>query len=114
MEHSFHMVQACSDGKARAGEINTPHIDSLAKDGMRFTQFYNCARCVPTRQSLLTGLYPQQVDGKHSVTFAEVLRGAGYRTLMAGKWHEYRGLGLPTAKKIIHETRLFAKKQGFC
>ena len=81
-----------SDVGCYGGEINTPHIDSLAKDGMRFTQFYNCARCVPTRQSLLTGLYPQQVDGKHSVTFAEVLRGAGYRTLMTGKWSGYPGL----------------------
>jgi arylsulfatase A-like enzyme len=72
--------------------INTPHIDSLASNGMRFTQFYNCARCVPTRQSLLTGLYPRQVDGIHSATLAEVLRSAGYRTIMTGKWHGHPGL----------------------
>lgn len=81
-----------SDVGCYGGEINTPHIDSLATCGMRFTQFYNCARCVPTRQSLLTGLYPQQVDGEHSVTIAEVLRSAGYRTLMTGKWHGHPGL----------------------
>jgi len=81
-----------SDVGCYGGEIDTPHIDSLATAGMRFTQFYNCARCVPTRQSLLTGLYPQQVDGTHSVTIAEVLRRAGYRTLMTGKWHGHPGL----------------------
>ena len=71
--------------------VQTPNIDRLAERGLRFTQFYNCARCVPTRASLLTGLYPQQADGKHSVTLAEVLRMAGYRTLMSGKWHGYSG-----------------------
>ena len=80
-----------SDVGCYGGEIRTPHIDALAADGVRFTQFYNCARCNPTRNSLLTGLYPQQVDGKRSVTIAEVLRNAGYRTLMSGKWHGYLG-----------------------
>jgi len=82
-----------SDAGCYGGEIRTPHIDSLARDGMRFTQFYNCARCVPTRQSLLTGLYPQQLrDSANAVTLAEVLRAAGYRTLMTGKWHGHPGL----------------------
>ncbi len=81
-----------SDVGCYGGEIHTPHIDGLAERGLRFTQFYNCARCVPTRASLLTGLYPQQADGKHSITLAEVLRLAGYRTLMSGKWHGYSGL----------------------
>lgn len=87
-------------------EIQTPHLDALAAGGVRFTQFYNCARCCPTRASLLTGLYPHQAGvGSMSndqgpeqpgyrgtiqpncVTLAEALRPAGYRTYMVGKWH---------------------------
>jgi arylsulfatase len=85
-------------------EIQTPNIDRLAAGGLRFSQFYNCARCCPTRASLLTGLYPHQVGVGHMVedlgkpayrgdlsrnclTIAEALRPAGYRTWMAGKWH---------------------------
>ena len=75
--------------------MHTPHLDSLASAGVRFTNFYNNAVCVPTRASLLTGLYPRQVLSNHggqllthnNVTIAEVLRDAGYRTYMAGKWH---------------------------
>src|SRR5213075_2243771 len=49
-----------SDIGCYGGEIRTPNIDSLAADGVRFAQFYNMARCCPTRASLLTGLYPHQ------------------------------------------------------
>ncbi|HEX6961460.1 MAG TPA: arylsulfatase [Lacipirellula sp.] len=96
-----------SDLGCYGGEINTPHLDALAADGLRFTQFYNAARCCPTRASLLTGVYPHQANmghmtgGKHNVegphysgqlsdrclTLAEALRPAGYRTYMTGKWH---------------------------
>ena len=86
-----------SDIGCYGGEIRTPHIDSLARDGLRFTQFYNNAICGPTRASLLTGLYCQQVghrgdrwndpkDFSKCVTIAEVLQAAGYRTMMVGKW----------------------------
>lgn len=93
-----------SDIGCYGGEIETPHLDSLAKDGVRFTQFYNTGRCCPTRASLLTGLYPHQAGIGHMmedrgfpayqgdlnrecVTIAEALKPAGYRTYMAGKWH---------------------------
>ena len=79
-----------SDIGCYGGEINTPNLDELARGGMRFTQFYNCAKCSPTRNSILTGLYHQQADvgkGKNCVTIAEALRPAGYTTLAAGKWH---------------------------
>lgn len=83
-----------SDIAPYGGEIHTPHLSRLAKDGMRFTQFYNNAKCAPTRASLLTGLYSQQTgvhNGpavmKNSVTLGEVLLDAGYRTMMVGKWH---------------------------
>jgi arylsulfatase A-like enzyme len=93
-----------SDIGCYGGEINTPNIDKLARDGVRFTQFYNAARCCPTRASLLTGLYPHQAGvgdmvyrnqggaylgylNNSTVTLAEVLKEAGYKTLMSGKWH---------------------------
>ena len=93
-----------SDIGCFGSEIRTPTLDSLAQDGIRFTQAYNCARCCPTRASLLTGLYPHQAGVGHMVnnrgfrpyqgylrddcvTIAEVLRADGYRTLMSGKWH---------------------------
>ena len=93
-----------SDLGCYGGEINTPNLDDLAAGGLRFTQFYNTARCCPTRASLLTGLYPQQAGIGHmvddrgtpafqgdlssqAVTIAEVLKRAGYSTYMSGKWH---------------------------
>ncbi len=88
-----------SDLGCYGGEIATPNLDGLAANGLRFTQFYNNALCSPTRASLLTGLYPQQVDlegPKGNVTISELLKTVGYRTFMSGKWHlqPYRA-GLP-------------------
>ncbi len=93
-----------SDIGCYGGEIDTPMLDTLAKDGIRFTQFYNTSRCCPTRASLLTGLYPHQAGIGHMMedyglptyqgdlnqeclTIAEALQPAGYRTYMSGKWH---------------------------
>jgi arylsulfatase A-like enzyme len=95
-----------SDIGCYGSEIPTPHIDALANTGVRFTQFYNTARCSPTRAALMTGLYPHQAGMGHldnevhegtegtqgrlrddCVTIAEVLKDAGYFTAMTGKWH---------------------------
>ena len=99
-----------SDLGCWGGEIETPNLDSLAKNGLRFTQFYNSARCCPTRATLMTGLHPHQAgigymtredapDGKgippayagnlndSCVTLAQVAKSAGYATFMTGKWH---------------------------
>ena len=93
-----------SDIGCYGGEVHTPNLDRLAEGGLRFSHFYNGARCCPTRASLLTGLYAHQAGIGHMVgdkgyppyqgylndrcvTIAEALKPAGYRTLMAGKWH---------------------------
>ncbi len=81
-----------SDIGCYGSEIETPNLDRLAAHGLRFTNFYNNAKCEPTRASLLTGKYAQAVGASPtaiytSPTFAEVIRPAGYRTLMTGKWH---------------------------
>ena len=84
-----------SDLGCYGGEIATPNLDALAADGLRLMQFYNTARCTPSRASILTGLNPIQA-GFHNmrgelvtnaVTIPEVLKSVGCRTLMVGKWH---------------------------
>jgi len=91
-----------SDLGCYGGEIQTPVLDGLAKNGLRFTQFYNTARCWPTRSSLLTGYYAQQIrrdtvpgvrSGGQGVRPAwarllpEMLKPLGYRSYHSGKWH---------------------------
>ncbi|MBM3760651.1 MAG: arylsulfatase [Acidobacteria bacterium] len=93
-----------SDLSCYGSEIETPNLDALASRGVRFTHFYNTARCCPSRASLLTGLYSHQAGVGHMLedrklpgyrgrlnpdckTIAEVLVVAGYRSTMAGKWH---------------------------
>ncbi|MCH5598983.1 arylsulfatase [Niabella ginsengisoli] len=94
-----------SDIGCYGGEVQTPNINNLAKEGIRYKQFYNAARCCPTRASLVTGLYPHQAGmgwmaaadlgtpayqdnlNNECVTIAEVLKPAGYSTYMTGKWH---------------------------
>lgn len=93
-----------SDIGCYGSEIETPELDSLAEGGLRFTQFYNTARCCSSRASLLSGLYPHQAgvghmmddrghDGyrgeinRECLTIAEALKSVGYGTYMAGKWH---------------------------
>ncbi len=79
-----------SDIGCYGGEIDTPNLDRLAAGGLRFTDFHNNAKCSETRASIMTGLWHQQSKNLKQpghVTMAEVLRTAGYRTLMSGKWH---------------------------
>jgi arylsulfatase len=101
-----------SDVGCFGSEIHTPNIDGLAKQGVALTQFYNQARCCPTRATLMTGRWPHEVGigdmidayaantrkaanspsyqdhlSTDSPTMAELLRSAGYRTMMCGKWH---------------------------
>jgi arylsulfatase A-like enzyme len=94
-----------SDMGAMGGEIKTPNLNSLAAGGILYKQFYNGARCCPTRASLMTGLYPHQTGmgwmtiedlgtesyagelNHNCVTIAEVLKTSGYKTYLSGKWH---------------------------
>ncbi len=72
------------------GEINTPNIDKLAAEGMRFKQFYNCAVCNVSRVAMMTGVHPRfggRLLKDNMMTAGEVLKGAGYETAMSGKWH---------------------------
>ena len=87
-----------SDIGCYGGEVKTPNLDQLAKNGLRFTQFYNTAKCHTTRAELLTGNYAYSIgDNKmeYGATFGEVLRPIGYRTLISGKWHQ---VPLPTTR----------------
>ncbi|MBB5156506.1 arylsulfatase [Saccharopolyspora phatthalungensis] len=93
-----------SDLGCYGGEIRTPNLDAIGRSGVRFSNFYNTARCSPSRASLLTGLHPHQTGigvltsndtprgylgslNDRCATTAEILGAAGYATGMSGKWH---------------------------
>ncbi|MEI7910058.1 MAG: arylsulfatase [Verrucomicrobiota bacterium] len=124
-----------SDIGCYGGEISTPNLNRLASEGVRFTQFYNTARCCPTRASLLTGLYPHQAGVGHMteehrdaagktypgysgrlndscVTIAEVLGQAGYFTAMTGKWHVGQNFGVRPEERGF-QRNLTAASGGF-
>jgi arylsulfatase A-like enzyme len=94
-----------SDIGCYGSEIETPQLDRLAENGLRFTRFYNCGRCWPTRASLLAGYYPQQVnaDGRQAAfpkwgyLLTHHLKQAGYRNYHSGKWH------VPNIQKIVEQ-----------
>ncbi|MFW5831854.1 MAG: sulfatase-like hydrolase/transferase, partial [Prolixibacteraceae bacterium] len=94
-----------SDLGCYGSEIETPQLDRLAENGLRFTQFYNCGRCWPTRASLLAGYYPQQVnaDGQRAAfpkwgyLLTHHLKQAGYRNYHSGKWH------VPNIQKTVKQ-----------
>ncbi len=113
-----------SDLGCYGSEIATPHLDSIAANGLRFTQFYNTARCWPTRGALLTGYYAQQIRrdalpgvpsgggnrGKRqdwAVLLPKMLAPAGYRSYHTGKWHID---GMPMANGFDHS--YYLKDQG--
>jgi arylsulfatase len=115
-----------SDIGCYGGDIQTPNLDGLAKNGVRFTQFYNTARCCPTRASLLTGLYPHQAGVGHmmenrglagytgrlnraSLTIAEALKPAGYRSYAVGKWHVTPG----ATANALQDTNNWPLQRGF-
>ncbi len=102
-----------SDIGCYGGEVETPNLDRLAANGLRFSQFYNTARCSPSRASMLTGLHPHQTGvgiltydsgpegyagnlNQRCVTIPQVLKANGYRTYMSGKWHVASSLTKPT------------------
>jgi arylsulfatase len=119
-----------SDIGCYGSEIATPNLDLLAAKGIRFTQFYNTARCCPTRASLMTGLYPHQAGVGHMMsdrgqdgyrgdlnekcaTIAEVLAPAGYATYMSGKWHVTRQTGLWSGDEKLTSTHNWPCQRGF-
>jgi arylsulfatase len=119
-----------SDIGCYGGEIQTPNLDNLARGGIRFTQFYNTARCCPTRASILTGLYPHQAGFGHMtqdtglagytgdlnencVTIAQVLKDAGYSTYMSGKWHVTKQLGHWTGDEELTSKHNWPLQRGF-
>lgn len=121
-----------SDLGCYGGEIETPHLDQLAANGLRFTNFYNTGRCWPTRSSILTGYYPQQVRrdkipgikpggmGGRRPDWAPLapvrMKKAGYRTYHIGKWHID---GMPIQQGFDHsyflgdQARFFSPKRRF-
>jgi arylsulfatase len=105
-----------SDIGCYGSEISTPNLDALGAGGLRFTQFYNTARCCPTRASLLTGLYSHRAGVGHMMgnygkpgyigrlndrclTIAQVLGTAGYTSYAVGKWHVGEGANLRPCKR---------------
>lgn len=107
-----------SDIGCFGSEIPTPNLDRLAKNGIRFSQFYNASRCCPTRASLLTGLFQHQAGvgfmvndmgvpayqgylNTSSVTLGELMKMNGYNTYMSGKWH------------VGNRTETLPRKRGF-
>ncbi len=115
-----------SDIGCFGGEIETPALDQLAANGIRFTQFYNAGRCCPSRASLLTGLYPHQAGmglmvyrnypgegyrghlNDRCVTFGNVLKSADYQTYMVGKWHAGHKLETrPEVRGFDHFTGIY-------
>ena len=116
-----------SDAGSYGGEIQTPNLDHLAANGLRFTQFYNTGRCWPTRSSLLTGYYAQQVrmdpPAGHLPDWARFLphylKSWGYRSYHAGKWHvsgaphPVQEAGFDRSYNLVDQDRYFSPQQHY-
>ena len=116
-----------SDVGSYGGEIQTPNIDRLAANGLRFTQFYNTGRCWSTRSALLTGYYAQQIrmdPPEESLPawtqfIAQHLGPLGYRSYHAGKWHVLGApkvvadAGFDRSYKLVDQDRYFSPQQHF-
>ncbi len=100
--------------------IQTPNLDRLAREGMRFDNAYlTCSSCSPSRSSIITGRYPHSTGGAHQlhnnlpadqITFVDMLREAGYYTALAGKLHPRKTTG-DRFNKIYHPGK---KEAGGC
>jgi arylsulfatase A-like enzyme len=120
-----------SDLGCYGGEIDTPHLDTLARNGLRFTQFYNTARCWPTRAALLSGYYAQQIrrdalpgagGGAQGVRqewarlLPDFLKPAGYRSYHSGKWHvdgEVLAAGFDRSFHVKNDGNYFTARGNF-
>ncbi len=109
-----------SDLGCYGGEVHTPNLDRLAADGLRFTQFYNTARCWPSRAALLTGYYAQQVNRdppglrpRWAALIPELLQPAGYHSYHSGKWHidgPVRKGGFERSYLVVDQDRYFGPR----
>ncbi|MBT3192013.1 MAG: sulfatase-like hydrolase/transferase [Verrucomicrobia bacterium] len=118
-----------SDLGCYGGEIHTPVIDGLAANGLRYSQFYNSARCVPSRAAILSGYYAQQINRdsvlelkgnrarpKWAPLLPKYLRRAGYRSYHSGKWHidgKPMGNGFDRTLDLIERHSFFECKDLF-
>lgn len=109
-----------SDAGCYGGDIQTPNLDRLADNGLRFTQMYNTARCWPSRAALLTGYYAQQVNrdpaGQRPAWAAllpDLLRPAGYHSYHSGKWHvdgKVLAAGFARSYLVVDQDRYFTPR----